>query len=187
MKTILTFLVVFLVAGAAWADETNDVYIAMKRMEAATQSSLSLNDFRKEMINLQLSINLFKESETSKANPRFTNDIDKAFLYYKLSEEFWKDYATNGYKNFPAEIMRVDKYQAREFIALFPDENRSVEDGGFYFREKGQNGPYRYIDNRGSTSYLWREATKILADAKISLEANNKPTSPKKKAKSKNM
>ncbi|HML54295.1 MAG TPA: hypothetical protein PKC79_09385 [Solidesulfovibrio magneticus] len=184
MKILILFILSFAInQSTAFATETNDVYIAMKRMEAATQSGISYKDFGKEMIDLQLAVNLFNESKSSGNNPSFTEQINRAFKYYKLSDSFWKYYITNGYKSSPGFIMKVSEPAARELITLFPDESKSSEDGGFYFKEKNQIGSYRYVDNKSATSYLWREAIKTLAAAKEAMDSAEKPNPVKKNKK----
>ena len=72
MKKILCFIIL-LIPIFAYADNTKDAVMALKKMEARVQSGISYRDYGNALADAKFPVNLFMESIEVKKNPELTD------------------------------------------------------------------------------------------------------------------
>lgn len=88
MKKILCFIIL-LIPIFAYADNTKDAVMALKKMEARVQSGISYRDYGNALADAKFPVNLFMESIEVKKNPGLTDSISKVMKHYEFAGDLW--------------------------------------------------------------------------------------------------
>ena len=84
MKKILCFIIL-LIPIFAYADNTKDAVMALKKMEARVQSGISYRDYGNALADAKFPVNLFMESIEVKKNPGHSRPVPAAISLRQLA------------------------------------------------------------------------------------------------------
>ncbi len=171
MKELALFLSVLMMLCPSYlyGQSGKDVYRALKKIEAATQTGITSQDYTRLLSEAQLELNLFEESKAAKLNSSLNSSLGIAFSHYKAAGIVWRDkidglefvivYMKNptDYFNSPGNKKRVE-----HLSKAFPESMKKVNEGGLIEEDSFGTG---IISAKTITQFLWNQASKELRKA----------------------
>lgn len=160
---ILFIIPLLILPFQAYAQTAKDAYKALKRLEARTETGISVRDYAPALGDAKVELNLFIESPESKKNQALSKSLQKAMEHYQSASTVMGYKVVGGrvQEFIPissefAQIM-LKKYPAANAPAL--DQNNKIpENPGALVSVSGQKNIYL----NQLILIIWQEASKEL-------------------------
>lgn len=122
-KILFTVMIIGLTASATYAQSAKEAIMALKKMEARTQSGISYRDYSSALGEAKFAVNMFQESKDASKDIELKESILRVMGHYEMAGTFW------GYK-FSIWEHGISGKGKKIVIAIYPDASKDADSGG---------------------------------------------------------
>lgn len=142
----------------AISESAKNAVRALKKLEARCQAGISYRDYAPALGDATFEVNMFIETDDSKKLENLTASIKKTLLHYVNANILWELRFSMKH-----EIYDIYSDFTSSFFQLYPEANKSVEEGGII--SKLDDYPNGAVYFPIAISYVFSEASKELANS----------------------
>lgn len=131
-KTLILILFLFFIPVLANADPSNEVYRALKKIEAKCQIGIAYKDYAPALGDAKLELNLFLDSNKATEKPEFTQLIVDVMKNYQDAQVVWSMKFSDGR---PRNYILSKELNYEVLLYRYPDSKKPIRDGGILKEE----------------------------------------------------
>ncbi len=164
--TVLFFILLLGVPTLTHAQPAKDVLMALKKLQARTQTGINYQDYGTALGEAKFPYNLFIESKDALNYPEYTASIIKVMGHYDFAYSIWDTKIkmvrlnNSGGLRIPGygESVSFEIPKGQEILLLYPDANEHLVDS----KALGEKKEIKKIFVDSFLPIIWKEASREL-------------------------